>query len=524
MHDDGKDKELIDLRARLAEAEETLRAIREGEVDALLIADQSGDRLYTLRSADAPYRALVEQMQEGAVTLTTAGDVIYCNRRFAELVHTPLQDVIGGGFFRFIVSARDRETLKSLLAYGAGKLRTFLQRWAAPAIETHISVSAMTVDGEEYRTLIVSDVTSLMKAQRENRSKDEFLAMLAHELRNPLAAVGSAADVLKMSELPTPAAVHARNIIERQVSHMARLIDDLLDVGRAITGKIALDRRPMDLAECVKTCVSGLTAARPGARRVEVSAEPVWVLADAVRLEQIACNLISNALKFTPDDGVVCVSVGTEGRYAVLRVVDEGAGIDPELLPRVFDLFVQAEDSSDRARGGLGIGLTLVRRLVELHGGTIEAQSDGKGRGATFTVRLTAIAGAHTRPSPPAKLRVRPRRVLLVDDNRDSREMYGLVLEADGHEVFQAGDGTDALKLFRREQPDVAIIDIGLPGMDGYEIARRFRAEPNGRAVTLIALTGYGQPEDRERSRAAGFDRHLVKPTSPEGLQAEMAS
>jgi PAS domain S-box-containing protein len=516
--------ELNDLRARLAEAEETLRAIREGEVDALLITDPAGDKLYTLRSADAPYRALVEQMQEGAVTVTTAGDIIYCNRRFAELVHSPLQDVIGSPFSRFIVSVRDRETFKSLLAYGAGKLRTHVQRWAATAIDVHISVSAMVLEGEEFRSLIVTDVSTLVKAQRENRSKDEFLAMLAHELRNPLAAVGGAADVLKLTDLPTPAAARARDIIERQVAHMARLIDDLLDVGRAMTGKIALDRRPMDLADSVRTCVGAMAAVREGDRRVELSLDPVWVLADAVRLEQIACNLISNALKFTPPEGLVCVSVNTEGRYAVLRVVDEGVGIEPELLPRVFDLFEQGQRALDRTQGGLGVGLTLVQRLVKLHDGTIEVQSDGKGRGATFTVRFTAIAGAPARPRPVEKVRPRPRRVLLVDDNADSREMYGIVLQADGHEVFHAGDGTDALKVFRRERPDIAIIDIGLPGMDGYEIARRLRAEPNGRDITLIALTGYGQPEDRERSRAAGFDRHLVKPASPEGLQAEMAS
>jgi signal transduction histidine kinase/CheY-like chemotaxis protein len=484
----------------------------------------SGEQLGALRSADAPFRALVEQMQEGAVTLTIGGDIIYCNRRFSELVHLPRGEVVGGPFDRFVIDAHERETLRTLIVYGAGKLRTNLVRAGDTPVEAHISVSGLTVDGVEHRSLLITDMSTLLKVQRESKTKDEFLAVLAHELRNPLGAIGGAARVLDVVDLVEPRAVRARGIIQRQVTHMARLINDLLDVGRAITGKITIERQPLDLAEVVRSCVSGTLSLQGDDGRVEVSTEPVWVLADAVRLEQIACNLLSNALKFSPANRRVRVAVVREGSEAVLQVSDEGIGIDSELLPRVFDLFVQAADTSDHPRGGLGIGLTLVRRLVELHGGTIDVTSQGLGHGAMFTMRMPAIAGAPSKPAaePAAKAKPRSRRVLLVDDNVDSREMYGLILQADGHVVFQAADGDDALSMFRRMRPEVAVVDIGLPGMDGYEVARRIRADPQGHDIKLIALTGYGQPEDRERSRAAGFDRHLVKPASPDAIRNEL--
>ncbi len=520
--DDLDPSELDGLRARLAEAEETLRAIRHGEVDAVLVTDDSGDRVYTLRSADAPYRALVEQMQEGAATVNKTGGIMYSNRRFAELVDVPLQRVIGASIEQF-VDPVDRDRLKALIADGAGGLRTRLRDHGRPPIEAHISVSSVLVDGLEHRTLIVSDMSTLTKMQRESRSKDEFLAMLAHELRNPLGAISGAVQVLGLSDLREPRATRAREVIERQTMHMARLVDDLLDVGRVVTGKIALALQPIDVAESVRSYVAVTTSAQELEARILVTAESVWVLADPVRLEQIIGNLVSNALKFAGPDHPVRVSVRVEGGDAVLQVTDEGTGIAPELLPNIFDLFVQGPAPADRAKGGLGIGLTLVRRLVELHGGTVDAFSDGKDRGATFTVRLPATTSrAAVSDGGSGSARGRGVRVLLVDDNADSREMYSLILQADGHEVFEAEDGVTALAMFHRTMPDAAVVDIGLPGMDGYEVARRIRSGPAGRKVTLIALTGYGLPEDRERSRAAGFDRHLVKPAAPEDLRREL--
>jgi PAS domain S-box-containing protein len=514
---------LDELRTRLAEAEETLRAIRHGEVDALLVADGSGEHVYTLRSADAPYRALIEQMQEGAVTLTVKGDIVYSNSRFAELVGTPLQHVIGASIDQFVEHA-DQATLKALIADGAGKLRTHLRNPSRPALEAHMSVSHVVVDEVEYCTLIVTDVSMLNRVQRESQSKDQFLAMLAHELRNPLGAIVGAVQVLNLTTLREPSASHARDVIHRQALHMARLVDDLLDVARVMTGKIVLGRQLVDLGESVRSCVAGISSGRTGADRVVMSVESVWVDADPVRLEQIVSNLVSNALKFSPGDRAVRVSVSADGADAVLSVADEGSGISPDLLPRIFDLFVQADDTSDRAKGGLGIGLTLVRQLVELHGGTIEASSRGDGAGSTFKVRLPSVRTSRKRR--PSRVETCPsrraRRVLLVDDHADAREMYAMVLEADGHEVFQAEDGAAAVAMFPAVRPEVAVVDIGLPHMDGYEVARHIRSEPGGREVRLIALTGYGFPEDRERSRAAGFDRHLVKPALPEDLRREL--
>jgi PAS domain S-box-containing protein len=487
------------------------------------VADPSGDRLYTLRSADAPYRALVEQMQEGAATLTHDGIIVYCNRRFAELVAAPLQQVMGGSVHQFLVDDADHDTLSALIRAGSGKLRTHFRR-DGPPLDVHLSVSAVTFDEVEYRTMIVTDMTTFAKVQRESREKDEFLAMLAHELRNPLGAIAGAVQVLGLRDLGEPVAVRAHGIIERQVSHMARLMDDLLDVGRVMTGKIVLDCRPLDLGQCVRACVIAVTAGQGGEGRIDLEVQSVWVNADAIRLEQIIGNLISNALKFTSADRRVQVSVAAEDDKAVLRVTDQGIGIDPAVLPRIFDLFVQADDARDRVRAGLGIGLTLVRRLVELHGGSVHARSEGRGQGSTFTVRLSAISAAPRAHIPEHYVaRSARRRVLLVDDNRDAREMYTLLLQADGHEVYQAADGAEALTVFRRERPHIAFVDIGLPGLDGHEVAREIRREPLGHQVTLVALTGYGFPEDRERTYAAGFDRHLVKPAGASELRRELA-
>lgn len=515
--------EIDELRARLAEAEETLRAIRHGEVDALLIVDAAGERVYTLRSADAPYRVLVEQMQGGAVTVSASGDILYCNRYFAELVDVPLQHVIGVPIDQF-VDVVDQPALKALLADGMGTLRTRF-RHGHRMVDVSVSVSTVTVDDEEQRTLIVTDLSSLTKAQRESQSKDEFLAMLAHELRNPLGAIGGAVQVLGLTELRESRAVRAREVIQRQVLHMARLVDDLLDVGRVATGKIVLNRQPVDLAETVRAYVTEMTSNQTMERRLEVSAESVWINADRVRVEQIIGNLLSNAIKFTAPDRLIRVSVAAEGSDAVLRVVDEGAGIGANVLPHIFDLFVQADATSDRRIGGLGIGLTLVRRLAELHGGTIDAQSAGLGHGSTFTLRLPASPSAPPVVIDSSSEGQRHRwRILLVDDHADAREMYGLVLEADGHDVYQAEDGQRALEVLRTVRPEVAIVDIGLPHMDGYELARRIRSTREGQNMTLIALTGYGFPDDRKRSADAGFDRHLVKPVAPHDLRQALES
>jgi signal transduction histidine kinase/CheY-like chemotaxis protein len=526
--------EVEELRARLAEAESNLRAIYSGDVDALLLADKCGERrVFTLRGADAPYRALVESMQEGAATLSVTGDIVYCNRRFADLVCVPLEQLFGASIGRFLPPA-ESGILSAMLEHGSGRYQTRLMLDGHEATEVQVTLSSIVLDKVEHRTLILSDISSLARAHRENRSKDEFLAMLAHELRNPLGAIQGAVHALSMMEQAYPMGLRATNIIKRQVMHMARLVDDLLDAGRAVTGKIVLRRQPVNLAESVKAQVTAITSGNPDNQgRIDLVSEPVWVSGDPVRLEQITGNLVSNALKFTRGDGMISVFVGRDGDDAVLRVADQGIGIPADMLPKIFDLFVQAHHTIDRSCGGLGIGLTLVRRLAELHGGSVIAASDGDGRGSAFTVRIPTVAAPKIDDAATALANDSPRRafesrrVLLVDDNHDSREMYRAVLRAHGHDVCEAPDGERALALFQQrasDRPlDVAFIDIGLPGgMDGYELARRIRSHPLGRDVRLVALTGYGFPEDRQQSQQAGFARHLVKPVEPEALQREL--
>ena len=344
----------------------------------------------------------------------------------------------------------------------------------------------------EREELLAREQQARAIAEEANRSKDEFLAMLGHELRNPLGAISNAAQLLAVGDEATRE--HARSVIARQVQHLARMTDDLLDAARAMTGKIVLQRQPLDLADAAGRAVSTLRAAgRTGQRRLVERLTPVWIDADPTRVEQLIANLLGNALKFTPEGGSISVSVAREGDTAVLRVADTGIGMPPELTARVFEPFVQGERPLDRSYGGLGIGLTLVRRLAELHGGSAAAQSDGPGKGSVFTVRLPVIE-----PRPPASARdagaakLPARDVLVVEDNPDARDTLKRILELDGHRVRVASDGVSALDAVRAAPPEVALIDIGLPRMDGYELARRIRAELPGERPLLVAVTGYG--------------------------------
>jgi PAS domain S-box-containing protein len=363
------------------------------------------------------------------------------------------------------------------------------------------------------------------EAAETNRAKDEFLATLSHELRNPLGAIANAVAALERRAGGEESAARLRQIIQRQTHHLARLVDDLLDVARATAGKIALERQPIDLSEVAGGCVRTLReSGRARRHRVTFRAESVIVSADATRLAQVITNMLDNAVKFTPSGGSVDVDVWREGQEAVLRVSDTGVGIGPEMLPRVFELFAQAEQPMDRAVGGLGIGLTLSRRLVQMLGGTITATSDGHGRGAQFTVRLPVEATSMPLAKPAAPGPDRSRRILIVEDNDDARESLRLLLESLGHRVLEAGDGQRGLALALHHQPEVVLIDLGLPELDGYEVARALRSSPICKTAALIAVTGYGQADDRRRSKDAGFDAHLVKPVSQGVLASLLAA
>jgi PAS domain S-box-containing protein len=384
-------------------------------------------------------------------------------------------------------------------------------------------------------TKVTRDITQRRRAEeamREaDRRKDEFLAMLAHELRNPLAPISNALQLVRLTGSDVR---QACEMMERQVEHLVRLVDDLLDVSRITRGKIELRKERVDLAAVVMRAVEG---ARPliDARRHELGMtlpnQSLPVNVDPMRLAQVVWNLLNNAAKYTAEGGGIAVTVGQEGDGAVVRVRDTGMGIPAGMLDKIFDLFAQAERTLDRAEGGLGIGLTLVRRLTEMHGGTVEAHSDGPGQGSEFVVRLPLAAEAATPVGPVESLPARPhgppirgRRILIVDDNRDSAESLATLLRLLGNDVRTAYEGRQALAVAGAYRPDLVVLDIGLPGLNGYDVAAQLRTMPGLTGAVLVALTGYGTEEDRHQAQTAGFNHHMVKPVNFDALQALLSS
>ena len=397
----------------------------------------------------------------------------------------------------------------------------------AQLIEGLTAQAAIAVENARlYRDLRNSEE----RARQADRRKDEFLAMLSHELRNPLAPIATALELMKMNG--ETGATHEREIIERQVGHLIGLVDDLLDVSRITRGKIQLRCEPLEIASVVASAiemVSPLLEQRAHSLRVELPSRPLRVHADRIRLGQVIANLLHNAAKYTEPGGRVTIAATEDAHSVRITVSDTGIGIPPELLPSLFDLFTQGERSIDRSQGGLGLGLTLVRSLVRLHGGQVEARSQGLGCGSTFEItlpRLTAHQAAHVprpTPYPAAQARGGGRRVLVVDDNQDAADLIAEALRTVGFEVAVAHDGPSALEAAARLHPEVALLDIGLPLMDGYELARRLRQQEDG-AIQLIAITGYGQDSDRARTRELGFAHHFVKPVDLQTLLASLGA
>jgi signal transduction histidine kinase len=451
-------------------------------------------------------------------------------------IREALPDLSGQGFFELLDSVY--QTRK---AYAGKEVALRLQRAPDGAPEDLFvtftfqpfrdasgEIDGVVVFGFDVTETVVARRKSELlaqKAQLADRRKDEFLAMLGHELRNPLAPIMTAVQLMKLRG--DPASERERAVIERQVVHLSQLVNDLLDVSRIAQGKIELSQRPVEVASGVSDAIeiaSRVLKERMHTFRVDIPGEGLTVSADPLRLAQVIANLLTNAAKYTPPGGNIAISARREGGEAVVRVTDDGIGMSADLMPHVFDLFVQGVRTIDRADGGLGVGLSLVQNLVALHGGSVSAHSAGPGQGSEFVVRLPLLAesGADAQAEAPRARPGPPRRnVLVVDDNTDAAEMLAEALRAIGHDVEVAHDGVSALQRFRERPFDVGLLDLGLPVMDGFELARRIREIVSSDGLRLIAVTGYGGDNDRARTRAAGFDHHLVKPVElDEILQA----
>jgi PAS domain S-box-containing protein len=406
----------------------------------------------------------------------------------------------------------------------------------APIRDEHeqiVGAVAIARDVSDRKRLERELQTRLAELGEVDRRKDEFLAMLAHELRNPLAPLQSALEILEMGVADSNMLDWAREVMERQVDHIVRLVDGLLDVSRMMQGRIELHKQQVDLSGIVARAVEmaqPLIDSRGHKLTVSVAPGPIWIEADAVRLVQVITNLLNNAAKYSPTPGPIWLTARREGTDAIVRIRDEGMGIPADMLSTIFELFVQSNRTMARSEGGLGIGLTLVRRIVELHGGSVRASSAGAGKGSEFEVRLPVLVRKET-PKPAAgpeetQAATRPidrHRVLVVEDNVYAAKSFATLLRLDGHEVQIAHDGPMALQMAQSFQPEVILLDIGLPGIDGYEVARRLRQREEFRATRIIAMTGYGQPEDRRRSKEAGIDDHLVKPVKIDVVRSLLA-
>ena len=399
-----------------------------------------------------------------------------------------------------------------------------------------VSLTISPITDAEGRVIAASKIARDVTRQRQlmeeleaaDRKKNEFLATLAHELRNPLAPLGNMIEVLKRADGDARTRALAVTTMERQLRQMVRLVDDLLDLNRITHNRLELRKGVVDLGAIVEQAVDAcrpLADAAGHAITVVLPPAPIQLSADPVRLAQVFGNLLNNACKYTQRGGRISAVLARRGDEAFVTVSDTGEGIPPDRLHSIFDMFMQVDAVRERSQGGLGIGLTLVRRLVEMHGGTVEARSAGVGHGSEFVVRLPIVVEARSAAEPrPAPAVLAPRRILVVDDNRDAASSLAMLLELDGHSIVTAHDGPSAYSAAETHRPDVTLLDIGLPGMDGYEVSRRIRQQPWGRAMTLVALTGWGQAEDRLRTRAAGFDAHLVKPVNYADLMELLGS
>lgn len=535
--------EVSALRERIVELEETLEvvsAIRAGQVDAVIVdSDADNVEIRSLESADSIHLRLAQQAANAGtwewdlpqqsvrgsdsfwslLGISPAPNAIPQDR-WSEFLHP---EDLAGTEEKLTSAIRTEDEfydeLRIVRPDGEHRWMAVRGRILRTAERKAERVIGISLDITERKA--IEDALRLA-----DRRKDEFLAMLAHELRNPLAAISNAFRLFRGVSLSESEREWTGEVLERQLQQLQSLIDDLLDISRITQGKVELRRRTLELNELLGRVTETLLPRFSAAQQelvVSLSSDPLWVHADESRLEQVFVNLFTNAAKYTRKGGRIWLTSRREGNSVVITVKDTGIGIAPEMLSRVFDLFAQAERGLERTEGGLGIGLSLVRRIVELHDGSVTAYSEGSGQGSEFTVRLPASepqTQSITPEMPAIETSKKSRRVLIVDDNRDAAQTMALLIKLSGHETSTAYDGAEALAMLDEVNPEVALLDIGLPEMDGYELARRIREQRND--VYLIAVSGYGQPEDRTRSSEAGFDEHFVKPVDSAQLLSSL--
>jgi hypothetical protein len=493
----------------------------------------------SLKESEERFRLMVESVQEYAIfMLNPDGLVMSWNKGAQRIKGYTADEIIGQSFTRFytredIEAGRPWQTLQAARARGSVHDEALRVRKDGSYFLADVTLTALyDGSGAMYGFAKVTRDLTLEKRietlETEGRRINEFLAMLAHELRNPLAPIRTAVKLMEMDSISEEKRAWCRNVIERQATHLTRLVDDLLDVSRITRGKVVMHKEPVELAAVINRSVEAslpLIETRKQNLKLHLPEQPVQLDGDLTRLVQVFSNLLNNAAKYTPEGGAIDVNASVEGSSAVIRVRDNGIGMPADLLHTAFDLFQQGDRGLDRSEGGLGIGLTLVESIVTMHGGTVEALSDGIGYGSEFVVRLPvlslkeALAPVATGSGIPQPGASRPLRILVVDDNRDAAETMAMLVEAIGHQAHMAHEGCSAADEARRYKPDLVLLDIGLPGMNGFEVAQQFKGLDELRHIRLVAATGYGQEQDKQRAREAGFDDFLVKPISFEQLQ-----
>lgn len=546
-------READELRLRLEEAEATISAIRTGQVDALVVTRLGREEVFTLETADRPYRLFVESMQQGAVTIADDGTILFCNAYFVTLLKIPAERLAGTSF-PALLTEEDRPRFDSILNAGHGEVT--LRGDGTTRVPVALRIHVLSPHAQESMVcVLVTDLTeqkhyeqlqrtqAVLKEREEelrstatqltdaNRRKDEFLATLAHELRNPLAPIRSGLELMSLAKDDPEILEQTRGIMEQQVEQMVRLIDDLLDVSRITRGRLELRRSRVELADVIRTAVEAsrpfitqagheLTTAQPDG--------PIYLEADPSRLTQVISNLLNNAAKFTNPHGRIELSTERLGDGVRLTVKDNGIGIPAEMLEQIFEMFTQVDYSQERGSAGLGIGLTLVRQIVEMHGGTVTVASNGENQGSAFIIFLpfpheTRLTEKPLQKNNNALKTGNGCRVLIVDDNQAALDTLSMLVRTLGNHVQTAADGQEATAVAAEFLPQVVLMDLGMPRMDGYAAARYIREQPWGREMLLVALTGWGQETDRQRTKEAGFDHHLVKPARPADVQKLLA-